>query len=269
MNRQICLTIAGSDSGGEAGIQADLQTFADFDCHGLSAITANTAQNPQKILSLNTVPNKAIADQLISLFSYFDIKCIKTGLLPSVEIMKTILELIPDDSILVTDPIIASTSGTRIMPDQSLTFFKSTFSKRIDYLTPNMEEAEILSSQRPTISRNYYNSLRPFFRKGLFLKGGHSARPGVDYFFDDDGSYKLESPLVEIRSSHGTGCRLSSALCAGLSLGNTAIESALSAKNYVYHALKSCQMTDKGQWLIGSPGKAESLKNIVEVTELP
>lgn len=268
MNRQICLTIAGSDSGGEAGIQADLQTFADFDCHGLSVITANTAQNPQKILSLNPVPKQTVIDQLNSLFTYFDIKFIKTGLLPSIEIMEAILEKIPENSILVTDPIIASTSGTSIMPDQCLDFFKSTFSKRIDYLTPNMEEAGILIGKRSFEIREFSNSLRPFYRKGLLLKGGHSATPGIDYFADDSAIYELKSPLVEIKSSHGTGCRISSAFSAGMSLGKTAIDSAISAKNYVYHALESCQKTDKGQWLICSPGKAGSLENYVEVTEL-
>lgn len=266
MNIPLCLTIAGSDSGGEAGIQADLKTFSDFDCHGLSAITANTAQSPNKIISLNPVSQTCLNDQLKALFGYFDIKFIKTGLLPNIEIMESILKLVPADATLICDPLIASTSGTEIMSVNSLKYFKEKFSNRIDFLTPNLPEAEILSDSK--LSGPELDQLSSFARKGFFMKGGHSENPGVDYFFDGKEKWKLISPELNIKSSHGTGCRISSGLCAALALGKTPLDSAILAKNYVYHALNNCKKTAQDQWLMNSPGNIFDLENCVTVEKL-
>ncbi|MCM8526792.1 MAG: hydroxymethylpyrimidine/phosphomethylpyrimidine kinase [Lentisphaeraceae bacterium] len=266
MNTPVCLTIAGSDSGGEAGIQADLKTFSDFDCHGLSAITANTAQNPQKIMSLNPVSLNCLKEQLVALFSFFEVKFIKTGLLPNIDIMKEILKQIPDSAILICDPLIASTSGTKIMNEDSLGFFKKEFSSRIDYLTPNFPEAEFLLNSK--FSNRDIPQLMNFARKGVFLKGGHSEKPGTDYFFDSKSCWELSAEEVEIKSSHGTGCRISSALCAALAKEKPPIEAAVLAKNYVYHTLNKCWKTSQNQWLMSSPGNIFSLENRVKVQKV-
>lgn len=266
MSYPVCLTIAGSDSGGEAGIQADLTTFRDFNCHGLSAITATTAQNPQKILSLNPSSKKCLEDQISALDAFFDLKFIKTGLLPSIEAMEVILNSIPEKSILITDPLIASTSGTTIMNNETLKYFKNTFSKRIDYITPNLPEAEILVESK--FSPESISSLFSFARKGVYLKGGHSIKPGVDYFTDGNSTWLLECPEIEIKSSHGTGCRISSGLCAALATGQKALNSAVLAKNYVYHSLKSCRKISTDKWLMCSPGNILTLQNKVTLKEL-
>lgn len=266
MNSPVCLTIAGSDSGGEAGIQADLTTFKDFNCHGLSAITANTAQNPSMIISLNPVSPNCLRDQLKALNDYFDLKHIKTGLLPNIKTMEIILEIIPNESILVSDPLIASTSGTVIMNSECLHFFKNTFAKRIDFITPNLPEAEILLGSE--FALNDVMNLNEFARKGVLLKGGHSQNPGVDYYSDDKSIWQLESPELQIKSSHGTGCRISSGLCAALAIGKDPIEAAISAKNYVFHSLKSCKKAPNNKWLMASPGNISSLENKVKQKEL-
>ena len=267
MNTPVCLTIAGNDSGGEAGIQADLQTFGDFNCHGLSAITALTAQNPTDILSVNPTNPIAFQDQLRALKSYFTITHIKTGLLPNIPIMEAILKFIPENTILVSDPLISSTSGKRLMDSNSLTFFKNHFLKRVNYLTPNIPELEILSSKKFSKTSELNDTLSSFQIDGIFLKGGHSQNPGTDYFYDGR-LWKMEAPQIEIKSSHGTGCRISSAFCAALANGEKILDAACSAKNYVYHALNSCRKTNLDQWLLGSPGKAEYLEKKIYVSEI-
>jgi len=271
MTVNTCLTIAGSDSGGEAGIQADLRTFNDFNCHGLSAVTAVTAQNPDKITSLNPVPAAVVKDQLKSLFDYFDVKFIKTGLLPSVEIMSTIINLLPEKAVLISDPVIASTSGTTIMNRETIDFYRSEFSRRIDFITPNFPEVTILTGNEfkcNELSKSRLNKINPYSKSGYYLKGGHSNSPGIDYFSYGENIWKLTSPELKIKSSHGTGCRLSSAFCAALATGYPPLDAAIHAKNYVYHSLNSCRMTDKGRWLISSPGKIGTLDNRVTLEEV-
>lgn len=267
MTVPLCLTIAGSDSGGEAGIQADLQSFSDFNCHGLSATSALTAQNPAQILSVNPSETKCFQDQLKALNDFFEIKYIKTGLLPNISIMESTLKFLSDDAILVTDPLIQSTSGKSLMCRESLNFFKKYFLKRVNFLTPNFPELKILSGIEHFTIEDIPEILGCFENTGIILKGGHSQKPGIDYFYDGK-LWKLEAPELKIKSSHGTGCRISSAFCAALAQGNSPLNAALAAKNYVYHALKNCRKTDKGQWLLGSPGKAESLENNIHLSEI-
>ena len=267
MNTPVCLTIAGSDSGGEAGIQADLQTFGDFNCHGLSAITALTAQNPTEILSVNPTCTQALQDQLIALKSYFKITHIKTGLLPNSSTMEAILNFIPEDTILVSDPLIRSTSGKNLMDSNSLTFFKDHFLKRVNYLTPNIPELEILTSKSFPEILDLGDTLSSFKVDGIFLKGGHSQNPGTDYFFDGR-LWQMEAPQIEIKSSHGTGCRISSAFCAALARGEKNLDAAKSAKNYVYHSLNNCRKINHQQWLLGSPGKAKYLEEKIYISEI-
>ena len=267
MTQPVCLTIAGSDSGGEAGVQADLQTFQDFNCHGLSAITAVTAQNPKEIISLNEVDVSTVQDQLLALKNFFEIKYIKTGILPSAEIMRAILEIIPDDATLISDPLIQSTSGKELMSDKTLAFFKEHFIKRVNFLTPNIPELETLTESSFSSEYSVKEIIQKLSCDNVFLKGGHSTKPGLDYFYDGR-LWKLEAPEVKIKSSHGTGCRISSALCAALASGNSALDAAILAKNYVYHALKNCHKTKLNQWLLGSPGNQEYLENKIEVSEI-
>ena len=266
MTLQLCLTIAGSDSGGEAGVQADLSTFKDFNCHGLSTITAVTAQNPKHILSLNQIDHKVIKEQLGATFSYFKVEYIKTGLLGDIQIMETILEEIPDNSILVCDPLISSTSGKTIMNDKEINFFQSHFSKRINYITPNLPEAKILTGENSFEAT--FDKLKNYCKNGFYFKGGHSKTPGTDHFYCENHSWKLEAPVLKIKSSHGTGCRISSGLCAGLALGYKAIDAARLTKNYVFHTLKSCKQTKQGHWLMSSPGNVETLSNEITITKL-
>lgn len=266
MTQNLCLTIAGSDSGGEAGIQADLATFRDFSCHGLCAITALTAQNPASIIALHPTPATALEDQLRAIFDYFKVKYIKTGLLPTVETMRTIIKCLPAEVELISDPIIASSSAKTIMDEAAINFYKNEFTQKITYMTPNFPEALILTGKE--FCPEQLSSLSQLSKGGFFLKGGHSDSCGTDYFADGNKLWKLTSPTLNIKSSHGTGCRLSSAFCAGLANGHSPLQAAILAKNYVYHALKSCPMTSQGQWLISSPGKIATLENEVSVSEV-
>ena len=110
--------------------------------------------------------------------------------------------------------------------------------------------------------------LNKFARRGVFLKGGHSQNPGIDYYSDGERTWQLETPELKIKSSHGTGCRISSGLCAGLASGKNPLEAAVSTKNYVFHSLRSCKAIDNNKWLMASPGNLVSLENKVKLKEL-
>ncbi|NQZ58001.1 MAG: bifunctional hydroxymethylpyrimidine kinase/phosphomethylpyrimidine kinase [Lentisphaeraceae bacterium] len=272
MNSPTCITIAGSDSGGEAGIQADMQTFADFNTHPTCVITAVTAQNPDKIISLNPQSPSAIEDQLLALVNYFDTAAIKTGLLPSSEHIEIIHKSLPKSSHLVIDPIIISTSGREIMDSETRQTFTEKLLPRATIITPNWPEAEILCGHTINNEADACTTaikLSKNYSSAIYLKGGHSSNPGIDFFIENDNIWKLEAPELTIKSSHGTGCRLSAALCALLSRNDISlIDMATQAKNYVYHSLKSCRLINDKKWGMSSPGAAHQLHNIIKVTKL-
>lgn len=253
MNIPTCLTIAGSDSGGEAGIQADLKTFSHFNTFGTSAITATTAQNPQRIISLNPVSSKCLEDQLSAVLDFFSISHIKIGLLPTSEQIKIVAAKINKVSQVVADPIMIATSGTRIMSESDIDLYKKILLPKVSILTPNWPEAEILSEMKIDSERDAITAIKKLFKLyscKVYLKGGHSQEAGVDYFFDGSKTWRLASEKLRIESSHGTGCRLSSAICASLSIGKNDLEAVTEAKNYVFTCLSNCSTLNHGQMVM-------------------
>jgi hydroxymethylpyrimidine/phosphomethylpyrimidine kinase len=269
MKTPICMTIAGSDSGGEAGIQADLKTFNDHGLFGTSVITATTAQNPAKIISINPVSPQALQDQLQAL-SYFHIPFIKTGLL----ISPTQIDIVANEiqgQTLITDPIIASTSGAEIMNAETLTNFKNKLLPKVSLLTPNWPEAEILSGLKIDSIQAIKNILKSLYNQygcHIYLKGGHSKEPTKDYFYDGKQITLLNAESITIKSSHGTGCRLSSAICAALAKGEDKLKAAISAKRYVHACLKSCISLSEGTQLMHTQGHSPSKNNSIIVKSI-
>ncbi len=262
-----CLTIAGSDSGGEAGIQADLQVFRDFNVHGTCAITANTAQNPKNINSVNPVPTDVLKDQIIAITDYFNPSFTKTGLLVSNEQITTIAETITKKTI-IADPIMISTSGKEIMTPGTIEHYKQTLIPRALVLTPNWPEATVLTGIKITNDKCAIDAIKylhDHFGCNVYLKGGHSDSPGIDYLHNGQNTWKLCSPEINIKSSHGTGCRLSSAICSSLANGQPLLEAAIKAKNYVYRSLLSCKLLNNNSYMMSSPGLAATLQNSIEV----
>jgi hydroxymethylpyrimidine/phosphomethylpyrimidine kinase len=233
-----CLTIAGSDSGGGAGIQADLKAFAAAGCHGMSAIVALTAQNTVGVSAVHEVPPEFIHAQLEAVFSDIGVDAAKTGMLfsrPSIEAVADFLELhrVP----LVVDPVMLASSGARLLQDDAVETLVSRLFPLATVVTPNLNEAEALAGG-PASRRELAERIHGLGAPAVVVTGGHGAEP-IDHLFD--GEHHVEIPLVryDIAATHGAGCThsatLAAALAKGLSLDMAAREAARVASEAVYN----------------------------------
>lgn len=220
------LTIAGSDSGGGAGIQADLKTFMALDCYGLSAITALTAQNGLGVSGIEAVAPDFVSLQLQTVLAGFQVAAAKTGMLYSAAIIRAVAPLLRDRAWpLVVDPICVSQSGSRLLQDDALAALKEFIIPGCDLLTPNAPEAEALTGIRVESAETAFAAGEKLIAMGamaVLIKGGHmpSAIMVTDYLFIPGQEPKaLEQAKIETENTHGTGCTLSAAIAAGLGHG--------------------------------------------------
>jgi hydroxymethylpyrimidine/phosphomethylpyrimidine kinase len=238
-----CLTIAGSDSGGGAGIQADLKTFAALGVHGLSAITAITAQNTRGVRAIHAVPLKHLRAQLDALFEDFPVAAVKTGMLGDAKTTRCVSrELrLRNPAWLVVDPVMIATSGARLLDDDAVRVLRDELIPLADVLTPNLPEAEALLGLRiktPRDAERAAQSLLDLGTGAVLLKGGHArGREVVDLFADARGIAEFRHPRLDIQA-HGTGCTLSAALAGDLSRGTTPRTAARRATDFVQRALR-------------------------------
>ena len=240
------MTIAGSDSGGGAGIQADLRTFSAMGVFGTSAITAITAQNPQGVYHVESVSPQAIEAQLNAVFQAFDLSAIKTGMLFSCETIEVIADFLKKVKIpVVVDPVMVSTSGSKLLCDDALGMLQTKIFPLAHWLTPNMPEAELLSGIPIKTEKDCWLALEKIAAScscSVILKGGHaeSSEYADDYVMTSNGEkYILSAKRIPIKpyASHGTGCTLSSAMAARIALGDTTCDVLLTAKNFVLESL--------------------------------
>ncbi len=240
LNMPVALTIAGSDSGGEAGIQADLRTFAELKVHGATAITCLTAQNPGRISRLEPCPTKMVRAQLEAITAHFTPASAKTGMLFSAAIVREVALFFKRNPRipLVVDPVMVSTSGRRLLQIEGIKALKEQLLPLAAIVTPNLAEAEILIggkirslAQLRAAARVIYQS----FGCAALVKGGHLREAGgaVDFFHGREGEWMLSSPRAAKVALHGTGCVYSAAITAGLARGKSRIQSAELAKNYI------------------------------------
>lgn len=253
MTLPIALTVAGSDSSGGAGIQADLRSFALFGVHGVSVITAVTAQNTLGVTRSESLSLPIIEAQFLALFRDLRITSAKTGMLggpPVIELVYTILRRYQPPW-LVVDPVLVAHSGERLVPGESLPYLLSLM--RIANLsTPNLLEAQELLEEeinpQPSELERAAIKLVKLLKRPVLLKGGHS---GGDHSSDLFVSESLEilwmrSPRIKVRDTHGTGCHLSAAITALLALGYPLTEAILRAKRWLTLALKRAEPVGKG-----------------------
>ncbi len=238
----VALTIAGSDSGGGAGIQADLKTFHARGVHGLSAIAAITAQNTRGVAAVHPVPLAHIRSQIAAVFDDFPIAAAKTGMLGSAAIVRLVAREMAarQPAWLVVDPVMIATSGARLLDEGAIAVLANELIPLADVLTPNLPEAEALLGH-PIRSANDCAhagaALRALGAKAVLLKGGHgSGREVVDRFFDDRGVLELRHPRLQLEA-HGTGCTLASAIAAELAKGQSPRSAVRRAVAYVQRAL--------------------------------
>lgn len=238
-----CLTIAGSDSGGGAGIQADLKTFAALGVHGVCAITAITAQNTRGVRAIHRVPLKHLRAQLDALFEDFPIAAVKTGMLGDAKTLRCVVRELArrKPAWLVVDPVMIATSGARLLDRGATRLLRGELLPLADVLTPNIPEAEALLGIRIRNPRDAEHAARALLELGaraVLLKGGHAhAREVVDVYADAHGTLQIRHPRKNIKA-HGTGCTLSAALAGELAKGATPRAAARRAIAFVQRALR-------------------------------
>ena len=241
------LTIAGSDSGGGAGIQADIKTISALGCYAASAITAITVQNTLGVQAVHPVPLDILRGQIDAVLSDIGADAIKIGMLHSSEVVNLVAEMIEKYQIrnIVLDPVMVSTSGHRLIEEDAVEVIKTRLMPLARVITPNVPEAEILAGCKITGEDEFEAIARRLSDNGnvsVLMKAGHlSGDSLVDYFYnaEDDSMTKLQSKRVQTRNTHGTGCTLSSAFAASLATGDNLTDAAILAKRYIEQAIIS------------------------------
>ncbi|HET6603222.1 MAG TPA: bifunctional hydroxymethylpyrimidine kinase/phosphomethylpyrimidine kinase [Xanthomonadaceae bacterium] len=236
------LTIAGSDSCGGAGIQADLKTFAAFGVHGLSAITALTAQNTRGVTAVHVPPVEFLRAQIDALFDDFPVAAVKLGMLADAAVIAEVAQALHRHrpAHVVLDPVMVATSGARLLAPEAVQALRDRLLPLASVLTPNIPEAELLldiAIGDPAAMPAAAAGLRALGAGAVLLKGGHLPGPVVvDLLVTEAGEFRFEHPRLALEG-HGTGCTLASAVAARLALGDTVPEACARAGQYVHAAL--------------------------------
>ena len=243
----VALTIAGSDSGGGAGIQADLRTFSFLRTYGCSAIAALTAQNPEKVTGIFPVSPEFLQSQIAAVLAAFPVKAVKTGMLFSAELIDAAVDALADfRGFLVVDPVMVSTSGSRLLRDDAVETMKKRLLPKASLITPNRFEAEILAEIPIRDFADMKRAAEICFGKfgcGVVIKGGHSDNPETaeDFVCLKEEQFTLRAPRLELPelTTHGTGCTFSAAAAAGLAKGLSFRKALEEAKQFVWSSLKT------------------------------
>jgi len=244
MRTPIAVTIAGSDSSGGAGIQADLKTFAAFGVYGASVITALTAQNTQGVAAIHDVPAEFIGAQMDAVFSDLSVGAVKIGMLSQPDVIAAVAAGLVKhgQTDVVLDPVMVAASGDRLLVPEAIDVMRRVLIPRALVITPNLPEAAALLDTTPAASegemRDQVERLLTLGPRAVLIKGGHSNSPeSVDIFFDGSVELRLPAPRIATENTHGTGCTLSSAIAAGLAKGLRLVEAIAEAKAYVTLAI--------------------------------
>lgn len=248
----MALTIAGSDSGGGAGIQADLKTFAALGVHGTSAITCVTAQNPKQVVRVETCSPTIVREQIEAVFAELSPAAVKTGMLYSAEIICVAADFFKrrKHPPLVVDPVMVSTSGALLLKSSALKTLQNEFLPQATLATPNLDEAQILTGQKISSPEGLRTAAREIHRRfgcAVLVKGGHlrGTREAVDVFFDGKNERLLSAPFVRGVSTHGTGCTYSAAITGYLALGHALPDAVRRAKEFITQAIAQSQSVGK------------------------
>jgi hydroxymethylpyrimidine/phosphomethylpyrimidine kinase len=240
----IALTIAGSDSGGGAGLQADLKTFAALRVHGTSAITCLTAQNPKAVLAIEPATPAMVHRQLDALFAELPPAAAKTGLLHSEAIIRTVADFWkPHRKVpLVVDPVMVATSGALLLKPIARQAMENHLLPLAALVTPNLDEAEILARRKLRTIEDLRDAARIIHERfgiAALIKGGHLRRlpQAVDIFYDGKNELFLSAPFVKGVSTHGTGCTYSAAVAGYLAQGFSLPDAVAKAKQFISNAI--------------------------------
>lgn len=247
------LTIATSDSGGGAGIQADLKAFAATGVYGTSVIVALTAQNTKEVRSIYPLDVKFIEDQLDVVFEDFDIKAVKTGMLYDENIINRVTQKLIDYRAknIVVDPVMVSKSGAKLLKNNAVKILKEKLLKITDLITPNIPEAIELAGltiENLDDMKEAAKLINEMGCKSVLIKGGHLKNQMItDLLYHRDRFYYFESEKIDTKNTHGTGCTYSSAIAANLAKNYNMVDAVGRAKEYVYNTIKYAKKLNVGQ----------------------
>lgn len=249
MKLKTALTIAGSDSSGGAGIQADIKTMTMHGVFAMSAVTALTAQNTLGVKSIMEASPEFLADELDAVFSDIYPDAVKTGMVASSKLICTISNKLKEYSAknIVVDPVMVATNGAKLICDEAIETLQKELLPLATVLTPNIPEAEVLAKMKIRTEGEMEEAARKIFESfgcAVLLKGGHDLNDANDLLWSEKGSEWFLGKKVENPNTHGTGCTLSSAIASNLALGRTLSDSVKRAKDFVSDALAS--MLDLG-----------------------
>ena len=243
----VAMTIAGSDSGGGAGVAADLRTFNALGVFGTCAITAVTAQNPAAVRRIDPIPASGVAAQIEAVLENIAVSYCKSGMLFAAETVAAVAETVAKHHLkLVCDPVMVSTSGSRLMQEDAIATAKKELLPLASWLTPNIPEAELLLETGITGETGMIAAAKKLasqYQCAVWLKGGHADNANcVDIIVKEGKTYTLTTPRLEVPpfASHGTGCTLSAALAATLALGMPWKQAVCESRAFVYGSLAQC-----------------------------
>lgn len=249
----IALTIAGSDSGGGAGIQADLKTFAALGVYGCSAITALTAQNTKGVTAIHDVPADFITAQIDAVFDDFAIGAVKIGMLSQAGIIKAVTAALKRHNArnIVLDPVMVATSGDRLLVPDAVSALRQELMPLAMLVTPNLAEAAVLagtsSARNEAEMEAQAREILALGARRVLIKGGHGdSAESTDLLVGEGEPLRLAVPRIATRNTHGTGCTLSSAITAGLAKGLPLTDAVKSAKQYVTAAIAAADQLKVG-----------------------
>ncbi len=254
---QTVMTVAGSDSGGGAGIQADLKTFAALGTFGTSVLTAITAQNPQKVTAVEVLTPELTAHQIEAIGEYFMVGAVKTGMLASQDMVMAVAEALRNLPLqagkglppLVVDPVMVAASGARLLDDDALIAIEKYLIPMATIITPNLDEAAILAQREDNPLNNKQDMeaaagvIQQRFGVPVLVKGGHLAKRGsteelTNCLFDGHNTHWISHARITGVNTHGSGCTLSAAISVELMRGNLLLKAVSGALNYLHGALE-------------------------------
>jgi hydroxymethylpyrimidine/phosphomethylpyrimidine kinase len=238
------LTIAGSDSGAGAGIQADLKTFAALGVYGTSAITAITAQNTVRVTRVLALNPSLVAAQIDAIADDIGADALKTGMLANKAIIEVVVTKIRERRLknIVVDPVMVATSGDLLIRKNAVAALSAKLIPLATIVTPNIPEAEELTGMKLRTPEEIQLAAAQMVRMGaksVVIKGGHRSGPAVDLFYDGKKFFALDAPRIRTKNTHGTGCTFSAAITAYLAKGEDIERAVSSAKKYITQAIRT------------------------------
>lgn len=251
MKLPVALTIAGSDSGGGAGIQADLKTFAALGVHGTSAITAITAQNTVEVTEVVELPVELVRKQIAAVVDDIGVQAAKTGMLSSAAIIDAVAEAVRDFELgfLVVDPVMVAKGGAKLLRDDAVDALRERLIPLAAVVTPNLPEAEALLGRSITTLDERKQAARDLVAMGAHaavIKGGHATEDATDVFFDGARMIELQTSRIETTNTHGSGCVFSAAITSWLARGVEPLEAVREAKSFITAAIANSLEIGRG-----------------------